>query len=72
VRVTSNLAKSTSQSKIVSSAAARESFGQGEVFMIFVLTKILSGKQLLREDNLHAISRRLFGFGQSGLEIRGG
>ena len=47
-------------------------FGQGEVFMIFVLTKILSGKQLLREDNLHAISRRLFGFGQSGLEIRGG
>ena len=32
-------------------------FGQGEVFMIFVLTKILSGKQFLRADFLRAISR---------------
>ena len=40
--------------------------------MIFVLTKILSGKQFLRADFLRAISRRLFGLGQGGLEIPGG
>ena len=40
--------------------------------MIFVLKKILSGKQFLRADNLRAISRRLFGLGQGALETPGG
>jgi hypothetical protein len=72
VRVIYNLAKATSQSKTDSSAVTQESFGQGEVFMIFVLKKILSGKQFLRADNLRTISRRLFGLGQGALETPGG
>ena len=40
--------------------------------MIFVLKKILSGKQFLRADNLRTISRRLFGLGQGALETPGG